>query len=299
MHALFSFFLSIFCFLFSCFPGEAFAQKDISGPVFMVDALNVSELPENYRKEDEGIQGIKNLPIIGSHQFSIWQFLTILKQHPNKNIVVVDLREEPHFFVNGQAVTYYTSKNWANKGLSLPQIHQNEKKLYHFLKSQKHLVAFKEGPQRALIPIPLKVSAVLTEEEFIKSLGIRYLRLYNSDHMAPSPKNVDKFIRFAQSLPTNTTLLLHCRAGEGRTTTFMVIYDMIKNAKTLSFEKILNRQHKMGGVNLLNPTSKGYKSPLEWQRLSFLKKFYEYARTNTDNFQTPWSAYTKRKIQGK
>ena len=79
----------------------------------------------------------------------------------------------------------------------------------------------------------------------------------------------------------------------------MSLYSMMKNAKHHSFEEILTRQHEIGGANLLKPTTTGYKSSLEQKHLTFLRRFYDYTHTNTDNFQTTWSTYNQRKVNNK
>jgi hypothetical protein len=81
-------------------------------------------------------------------------------------------------------------------------------------------------------------------------LGLEYLRLPTTDHVRPRDSEVDEFVRFALDLAPGTWLHFHCRGGDGRTTTFFVMHDIMHNAPEVSVEDILKRQHLLGGSEL-------------------------------------------------
>ncbi|MCE5318822.1 MAG: hypothetical protein LLG04_15855, partial [Parachlamydia sp.] len=119
------------------------------------------------------------------------------------------------------------------------------------------------------------VARAREEREVAEDAGVGYLRLYLTDHMAPSSEEIERFLSFYRALSPNSWLHVHCAGGDGRTTTLMTIVDMLHNAKELSFEEIVARQHALGGSNLAHCGD-----PLDWkypyakERLEFLRKFY-------------------------
>jgi hypothetical protein len=67
----------------------------------------------------------------------------------------------------------------------------------------------------------------------------------------------DLFSRSAR-LPENAWAHFHCEAGLGRTTTFMVLYDMLRNANRVSLEDIVQRQKILShGYDVLQPDEPG------------------------------------------
>ena len=66
-----------------------------------------------------------------------------------------------------------------------------------------------------------------------------YCRFPTTDHVRPRDTEVDAFVAFASTLPTDTWLHFHCRGGDGRTTTFLVMHDTMHNAPGVSIEDIL------------------------------------------------------------
>jgi hypothetical protein len=69
--------------------------------------------------------------------------------------------------------------------------------------------------------------------------------------------------------------------------------DMLRNAKNVSFEDIIHRQHILGGINLAKKKSKKPDILKEkaQSRLTFLGEFYEYAKANT---QESWLVWLKK-----
>ncbi len=90
----------------------------------------------------------------------------------------------------------------------------------------------------------------------------RYQRFYIEDFHGPDQASVVKFVNFAKTIPDNTWLYFHCRAGRGRTTTFMSMYDMMKNAKQVTFDEIMDRQLALGGADLRDLPEGNFKYPM-------------------------------------
>jgi hypothetical protein len=279
--------------------GSAAASSKTSGEDVAKLTLNAADsgkLPENFRivsaddvKADReknskkpDLTGLQNLKMSGSAQFSQKELTAIINKIGKQQIVIFDLRQESHGFVNGDAVSYMNNNNNVNKGLSKEECQKRE---------TQFLASLKIGSQIAYSAKskPFTVNSVKTEEQLVKSAGLSYVRLYITDRERPSDGAVDDFLAAVKALPQSSWLHFHCMAGQGRTTTFMAMTDMMKNAKATSFDNILYRQYLLGGADLTAPNSVE-----DWQgRFDFLKKFYTYCAENKDGFKTTWSAWVK------
>jgi hypothetical protein len=281
-------------------------------PLLILNMSNEEVLPRHFRTcqspysctlcKKPTREGLDQLLISGSAQFSELSWKAILKAIPHQGpIVNVDLRQETHGFLNGAAISLYATQNWGNLGKTNNQIDKEERAWLKQLKNHKeitlHIVESKgEKNINKTRPITVPVSSVSSEAELMTQFKSDYLRLHISDHQAPRAAEVDKFVQFVRTLPNNTWLHFHCKAGRGRTTTFMAMYDMIRNAKHISFDDIIARQRLLGGADLLSqPLTSSWKYYLEIHRVNFLKDFYEYAKSNLDDFNTPWSLFLKKK----
>jgi len=98
------------------------------------------------------------------------------------------------------------------------------------------------------------------------------LRITVTDHRSPLDDQVDLFVQSVKNLPKETWLHFHCRGGAGRTTTFMSMYDMMHNAKNVSFEDIMKRQTLIGGSDLLNHEEEDKSET----RSDFMNNFYSF-----------------------
>lgn len=247
--------------------------------ICVLDAPQMNQLPKNYRStklitaKHISTIGLSTLNESGSAQFSAAQLPPLIQAIGHRQTIVdVDLRQESHGFLNGHAISCRSTNNWGNLGKTLQQIKISEDQ-------------FLAG----LINIPVK--SVFSEEQLAHANGIVYKRIYVTDHCRPTDDQVDEFIHFTQTLKPHTWLHFHCRAGKGRTTTFMIMYDMMHNAKQVNFNAILERQAALGGSNLkqLSPSKKFHLNASI--RLAFLHHFYIYCFKNQDHFSTTWTEW--------
>lgn len=287
------FLIPLLC-IFNVYSKEIFQAKFNNNNVqLIIDSHNTQELPKHFRKSTDKINiedieipnlaGLAELNISGSSQFSE-NGLILVKQSIGNNmpIVVVDLRQESHGFVNGIPVSWFGYENKANKGLTKEEVLNDENLKLQSIPLGKSITIDNE------ILIPEKVQ---NEEELVKNQGMTYVRIPVTDNEIPTDDMVHYFIQFVNSLPPNTWLHFHCKAGVGRTTTFMVMYDIMKNSKKVSLEDIVNRQFLLGGKNLLN--HEHHHNNHIAKRSEFIKQFYEYSVQNNDNFTTTWSQWLK------
>lgn len=281
-------------------------------PLLILNMANEEVLPRSFRTgrtpfravriTTPSREGLDSLNISGSGQFSQLSWQAILKAINHAGPVIdIDLRQESHGFLNGAAISLYSKWDWGNKGKSDAEIRREEDAWLAKLQKQKEVaVKLVEEKQENIITktkqIIFKVLSVQSEQQVVEKVKSSYLRLYVLDHTAPLPEQVDKFMQSVLSLPKNTWIHFHCSAGKGRTTTFMTLYDMMQNAKKVSFEDIVARQQLIGGADLfkeISPTH--WKQPHAKERQLFLKRFYEYAKNNTDGFKTSWSSFLNKR----
>ena len=84
--------------------------------------------------------------------------------------------------------------------------------------------------------------------------------------------------------PDDIHLHFHCAAGKGRTTSFMVMYQAMKNNSNLTLEQLLSYQYNIGGVNL-------HDNNIQY---NFLEDFCNYVQKNKDsNYSISYSQWIK------
>lgn len=283
---------------------SSFAVSDDTQLV--LDATNKFKLPKHFRTTDmplpstAGVSmvGLQDLHIAGSGEFSALQLQDAIQQL-HKPIIIVDLRQESHGLIDGDAVSWYGNHNGANITKTDQQSAADETNKLTTLRNQQTVIVLKvhkkdrlEGIITGGEPITLAVNNIESEADLAHQFQLDYQRFYVTDRHPPTDATVDQFIQFVNHVPPGTTLYFHCRAGEGRTTAFMAMVDMMHNAKQVSLNDIVLRQQLLGGINLLSDQSNNQQNDsLKSQRENFIKHFYDYCRTNNDNYQTSWSTW--------
>jgi hypothetical protein len=299
-----------FIILFFLFSAALFAQDTT---VYIMIDEPISTLPQNFRKCNGGFKrdsekmvpdttGLNNANLSGSAEFGTLNLPAIIKEIGKPQITVVDLRQETHFLVNGIAISWYGQYDWADVGLSMAEVLKLEQKRMDSVRNVgclKVIRVIKKDKSTGTITevkdTVLNVESVRSEEELVKSLGHNYFRITVTDRRKPTFDDVDRFIGFVNKLASGTWLHFHCHAGDGRTTTFMTMYDMMQNAKQMSYDDITNRQYLIGGIDLNSDEHyPDYEKPYAYERTEFLKRFYEYCRENTDGFKTNYSSWLKQ-----
>jgi len=247
--------------------------------------------------------GLSDLNLSGSAQFSVSQFSTYLNYmqslgvSPNQ-IVVVDLREEPHAFINGDAFTWYAKNAWWTQGNPVSLVLSMEKERLATLQLGQRISLKridhkdKAGHIQAISDHEYKITILQTEEQVVRAAGAHYVRIPVTDHMRPEDKDVDQFLSVVARLPLQTRLYIHCHAGRGRTSTFMIMYDIIRNPK-LPLNAIIDRQVHLGSLDVrrLSNHLKSRKHPDEQFRFEFIKLFYEYVNAPQGYGYISWTKW--------
>lgn len=248
----------------------------------ILDFDNSTSLPKNFRKTTDVLtdctfkslnkHGLDKLNISGSGQFTQLNLPLIIKAIPdNFSIIDIDLREESHGFINGSAISFENIYNNANSGLSLPEIINKENCDLSSIKLNNPLTLY--NSKKSIIP-----KTVQNESNLIMDKDIKYVRIPVTDGNLPNDTMVDYFIDFVNNQPKNTWLHFHCKAGVGRTTTFMIMYDIIKNHNDVDLKDIITRQ-----ILLANFNEKNSCDFLTGNRYEFFNQFYAKCKNNNCN----------------
>jgi hypothetical protein len=266
-------------------------------PQIIIDAPNLYQSPKSFRSTSlynsddisTGVsqEGLAELNMSGSGQFS-QQELDYLKKLLPQLAVVVDLRQESHGFVNDDAVSWFVPKNWVKVGLSDSEVNTIQKNLLKELATQKSVPTFilksskDQGSGKLDYWNTITPQSVQGEPEILVPHNITYHRFYVTDDQYPALSEIDRSVQLWDSVGENQHVHLHCENGHGRTTTFMVMADILTNAKNVSLDDIIKRQKEIGGENLKKlPDPDDYKYPYEVKRLELIEAFYNYAKTTS------------------
>ncbi len=288
------------------------AAADFKAPklALKVDRYDKDQLPRNFRTTNDKLKGntrdgvmpsakgLSSSNASASSCFSEKELENVLLAVPvNANqFYDIDLRLESHGYLDGMAVSWFSYKDWGNDGRTQDiAIHVETDQLNKAFKHQPiEVYTFNDDGNKVGPPIQITASNVRTEEQMVKSHGANYWRLALPDHFRPQDSEVDRYLDFYRALPKDAWLHYHCYAGMGRTTIFMIMHDILKNApQGVSFKDIIKRQALLGKVDLseIPDSKKNWERQLYVERYRFTKQFYDYVihHPNLDMSYVQWA----------
>jgi hypothetical protein len=284
---------------------------DADSPVLIwdVDPKLAKSLPRNFRTTDDPIEankgqipsntGLADLHASGSGEFTA-DGLKLLLARTRGPVTVFDLRQETHIFVNGLPISWFATNDWANVGRTQDAIEADESARVESLKSGSKIAvrpgaAVKKPGVTPSAPQDVTDKHASTERNLVNANQAASVRVTVTDHCRPLDDEVDRFILAVRALPENGWAHFHCEAGRGRTTTFMVLYDMLRNAARVSMEDIVRRQQLLGyDYDVLRPAQSGdWRGPYTDDRIAFVRAFYNYAHANPNGLPQLWSEWLK------
>ncbi|HUE50432.1 MAG TPA: hypothetical protein VMQ39_05160 [Candidatus Dormibacteraeota bacterium] len=283
---------------------------DADSPILIWDIDLKQTLPRNFRTTDKPLKsnngdqlpasnGLADLHTSGSGEFTADNLKFVLAQ-AHGPVTVFDLRQETHIFVNGLPISWFATNDWANVGRPQSEIEADEAARVQSHKPGSEIAvrpgeAIKKADTASATPHPVIVEQASTERELVEANHAAYVRLTVTDHARPLDEEVDRFILAVRDLRENGWAHFHCEAGRGRTTTFMVLYDMLRNATQVSLDDIVRRQQLIGyDYDVLRPADPGsWKAPYTDDRIAFVRAFYDYACANPGGGPQLWSEWLK------
>jgi len=290
----------------------ALAAPAAAGPddtLLIVNAERNVGLPRAYRATSEAskhggirtVAGLEKLRASASGQFSVKGFAAVAARTGGAPLIVIDLRQESHGFVDGTAVSWFGPRNGANQGKTPEQIVQAEGALLAGLAGQPTVTVQKvtdkgadtriEGSESVSLP----ARNIQSEEQLVLAERAGYLRAPNADYVPFANEEVDQLVTFWENRSPDTWVHVHCNAGGGRSTTALVLFDMLENATTVKFDDIVDRQDELGGNDLLSVRSEPkWRHDAQAQRAEFIRRFYQYAREHPRGQGEAWSSWAAR-----
>lgn len=277
--------------------------------ILVLDFPNTPVIPENLRTTMDAYKtsagntpsrvGLSTLRSSAARQFSELDLVETLGRLPG-SVHVVDLRQEPHGFVNGMPVSWYSPQNQAYAHLSADHIERLEVLWLGQIGSQDsvelHAIIDKiDGQITETETQTHNILKVETERALVERLGLRYRRLFVTDHVHPSSHCIDQFMELLAGLPEDSWLHFHCRSGLGRTSTFMVLQDIIHNSAVAKLEEIIERQYRLGSKNMFQVSQspdKMWRHGLGESRREFIKDFYSYMNQPMGYGKVSWTEWS-------
>ena len=194
---------------------------------------------------------------------------------------VIDLRQESHGYLNEDAVSWHGVANAANRGKAAESVERDEQqRLAEAIGTNVQAVPMGHYDE-AHIPYTFAegVTGFATERHIARKSGLGYVRIAATDMRWPEPQAIDDFVNFYRSLPKeHGWLYFHCEAGLGRTTTFMVLYEILEHPDCTADEAIAH-QRALGGADLSSGA-----------RYEGICHFAQYVRENrATDFAQRWS----------
>ncbi|MBF0482114.1 MAG: hypothetical protein HQK81_13445 [Desulfovibrionaceae bacterium] len=287
---------------------EAKTAISLEGPMLVLDSPNEAKLPRNFRATGDAVRkaaangpsldGLAELHASASGQFSEAELRFMLARLP-KDTVLVDLRQESHGFVSSVAVSWYGERNRANAGKTQAEIAEDEKNRLREVEAGANVGVgiLKWGEkERETAPesIVVPVKKVFSEAELAPFYGLGYRRIPAPDALGPRDEDVDAFLELARSLPRGAWAHFHDNSGLGRATTYLVMYDIWRNAQAASLEDIVKRQLLLGGTDLASEGHAGRRVQEFKDREAFFRRFYEFSKESHGDRQPSWAGFTAK-----
>jgi hypothetical protein len=310
------FFLLFFCSLFlliSSITSSEPRKIPLNDSLPIIDSFDESGiLPSGFRMtkrlvlpsgEKLNLTGLGKLNISGSAQFSKQGLEAVVKRVGKKSFTLVNLRDievcfvEPEKGSGGFPFSYLN--NSGNR--SAEEIEASAELKIHEIRKHKTFTLYgmnhpstPADQRKILYKTHIVVKRALTEKQLANEKGLGYVRIPLKKFSQADYGQIDQFVFFVQNLPSDHWVHFHSGNGLFRSTVFMIMFDMMRNADKVSAKEIIERQGPLGlgGADLLalNKQDNYYALKKGWH--NFLLHFHKYAKENKkDGFEKSWSLW--------
>ncbi len=184
--------------------------------------------------------------------------------------IIADVKCESHGYVRGIPTNFF------GYGISNPGFRHFFRRLFWTgtLFEQPHLI--------------------VPESEEAKKYGFKYQSFDIGKKFVAPDENIDAIVNFFDTLPNNAWVHVHCTNGKGRTSTILVMWDIMRNAPLVSLPQIIKRHYLVGSNDLFNTTvwKRGTynKKQLE-DRKKFIQEFYVFICQRKAGGAQQWSTW--------
>lgn len=283
-------------------------EKDILPGGFRMS--KVITLPENNLPN---LEGLSKLNASGSSQFSEFSLDALIKRIGSKHITIVNLRQEDGGFLQPMegkgsiSFSYLMPMPWwtgedPRGNRTIKEIEASEEKRMAEIMQNKTFTVYGTSDSYApsdshklLYRIDIAVKRAFTEKQLAEEKGLGYFRIPDKKFGNMEFEHVDQFVEFVKNLPADEWLHFHCKKGQSRTTLFMIMYDMMRNADRVSAEDIIKRQGPLGlgGADLFGlPNKEDWDHSFKKGWKEFLYNFHKYVNeTKSTGFAKNWTKW--------
>ena len=219
-------------------------------------------------------KGLETLRASGSSQFTCKALSQIRSAlPPDAKLYDVDIRQESHGFDGDVALGWWRRNNTGNLHKSVDEVRLAEVRSLaklNALPRGSEFIAYVFGKsENKAKALTLRAHKACDEAAVARQTGVRYDRIPMTDRSAEPPDvSVNLFVDRLLDLDHQTWVHFHCLHGHGRTTLYMAMYDMLRNALSVSVDEVVQRQHLLGGVDLSAKTA---------ATQTFLRCFHAYS----------------------
>jgi rhodanese-related sulfurtransferase len=225
-------------------------------------------------------------------------------------VVVIDCRQESHFFMGGIPISYSNKDHMLNAGKQGSEIIGIEKSLIENVKKEPKISIQTKSDREDEDDQPVNSQEVIVseentinlEEDLIKQCfkNGSYLRLpVESGVVVISKETIDQLVKEVLDIVKNDKSVhihLHCSCGRKRSWQALAHVAFILFSKTMSADEIFNKLGAIGNINDIKQPAESKKSrprPSE----EYWKSFHSYCSSENGIEKTSWSEFSKNQSE--
>lgn len=235
----------------------------------------------------------KSLQIAGSAYPNLKQlddFFLENKIAPDK-VYIFNLKHKPIYYLGDHEMEWYGYR--FSKTDDLEQFRQKNVWKALFIEAEVKIYEFLHGQEIDT----LSKDQFAIEQVEVEKRGYHYVQPLKKGWVKDL-SFIDPVVSQFEVIPADAWVYFHCARGCARTTTFMILYDIFRNAKQSSLDEILERQYCLGGEDIANTDVWG-KSTWSKEQLEARKRiavlFYDYMTDKAGYGAQTFSAWLGKK----
>lgn len=264
----------------SALPDEEDADPMNDNPLVLITANEGKVSIQNFRTMQDlqldpsihiNMTGLDLMKASGSSQYSEVALALLMKKlaSQTRHVAICDLRHDDHLFVDGKNVSGFQTKGALLSARTPEDIIQSVNALRDSLRTKKGIkvraidTKYPKDNYDKRFSLRTTPHTVETPQDLVTRLGGDYLLIGSKRFADVADDDLDRVLEYVKTMPEDTWIHFHCRKGKSRTTFFMALYDLLRNADKVSMEDVVRRQHLIGGINLFDVTPKDPTWPQE------------------------------------